>query len=406
MDISKLTIVDKAQISGEHFLNYSYTRYENQLIDLETISSGLDFFDFNLTGEETIPQRANKVAQLLDYLKDTPEVHEDDFVETFPYYENADELQEAMEYLLQLRYLLKEDDERLYELILNETYFRESLEFAEVGDYATFFNLVASDIELALYINYLTKIYQAVREQKISSAIPDFAELPIVTQRLIQKMDAGILSQQALRMMDLALARLEPEISAALAEDIENYLASSDKENILEIIDAMDEEELSQALDAMSDDEVADILTAMIDDLSNGDYGMYNYTFKIYPKGFGRQVYRIIQMAGNQSLEDLLVTFLDSMKFDFTHLYRFEVDGLSYERSEEYMDVLSELGSETTLDSLVLEENEVFEAVYDFGDNWQFIFKVQKMEQIEAEQDYCQTKVLKEKGYIEQYPEY
>lgn len=311
-----------------------------------------------------------------------------------------------MEDLLQFRFLLKEDDERLYELILNETDFRESLEFAEVGDYATFFNLVASDLELALYINYLTKIYQVVREQQISSAIPDFAELPIVTQRLIQKMDAGILSQQALRMMDLALARLEPEISEALAENIESYLAFSDKENILEIIDAMDEEELSQALDAMSDDDVADILTAMIDDLSNEDYGMYNYIFKIYPKGFGLQVYRIIQMAGNQSLEDLLVTFLDSMKFDFTHLYRFEVDGFSYERSEEYMDVFSELGSETTLDSLVLEENEVFEAVYDFGDNWQFIFKVQKMEQIEAEQDYCQTKVLKEKGYIEQYPEY
>ncbi|CAI3419422.1 hypothetical protein [Enterococcus cecorum] len=162
-----------------------------------------------------------------------------------------------------------------------------------------FFNLVASDIELALYINYLTKIYQAVREQQISSAIHDFDELPIVTQRLIQKMDAGILSQQALRMMDLALARLEPEISEALAENIESYLASSDKENILEIIDAMDEEELSQALDAMSDDDVDDILMAMIDDLSNEDYDMYNYIFKIYPKGFGRQVYRIIQMVGN-----------------------------------------------------------------------------------------------------------
>ncbi|MHC5190247.1 hypothetical protein ACYSNL_10895 [Enterococcus cecorum] len=46
----------------------------------------------------------------------------------------------------------------------------------------------------------------------------------------------------------------------------------------------------------------------------------------------------------------------------------------------------------------------MFEAVYDFGDNWQFIFKVQKMEQIEAEQDYWPTKVLKETGYIEQYP--
>ena len=288
------------------------------------------------------------MAQLLDYLKDTPEVQED--------------------------------------------------------DYATFFNLVASDLELALYTNYLTKIYQAVREQQISSAIPDFAELPIVTQRLIQKMDAGILSQQALRMMDLALARLEPEISEALAENIESYLAFSDKENILEIINAMDEEELSQALDAMSDDDVADILTAMIDDLSNEDYGMYNYIFKIHPKGFGRQVYRIIQMAGNQSLEDLLVTFLDSMKFDFTHLYRFEVDGLSYERSEEYMDVLSELGSETTLDSLVLEENEVFEAIYDFDADWRFVFKVQKMEEIKDEQDYWPTKVLKETGYIEQYP--
>ena len=206
-------------------------------------------------------------------------------------------------------------------------------------------------------------------------------------------------------MMDLALARLEPEISAALAENIENYLAFSDKENIPELIDAMDEEELSQTLDAMSDDDVDDILMAMIDDLSNEDYGMYNYIFKIYPKGFGRQVYRIIQMAGNHTLEDLLATFLDSMKFDFTHLYRFEVDGLSYERSEEYMDVFSELGSETTLDSLVLEENEVFEAIYDFDADWRFVFKVQKMEQIEAEQDYCQTKVLKEKGHIEQYPE-
>ena len=37
-----------------------------------------------------------------------------------------------MEDLLQFRFLLKEDDERFYELILNETDFRESLEFAEV----------------------------------------------------------------------------------------------------------------------------------------------------------------------------------------------------------------------------------------------------------------------------------
>ncbi|MDZ5440049.1 hypothetical protein U1329_05985 [Enterococcus cecorum] len=44
-------------------------------------------------------------------MKDTPEVQEDDFVETFPYYESAGELQETMEYLLQLRLLLKKDDE-------------------------------------------------------------------------------------------------------------------------------------------------------------------------------------------------------------------------------------------------------------------------------------------------------
>nr|WP_275061230.1 hypothetical protein [Enterococcus cecorum] len=131
---------------------------------------------------------------------------------------------------------------------------------------------------------------------------------------------------------------------------------------------------------------------------------MYNYVFKIYPKGFGRQVYRIIQMAGNHTLEDLLATFLDSMKFDFEHLYYFKVDAFSYERSEEYMDELSELGSETTLDSLVLEENQVFEAIYDFDADWRFVFKVQKMEEIKDEQDYWPTKVLKETGYIEQYP--
>ena len=51
------------------------------------------------------------MAQLLSSLKDTPEVQEDDFVETFQYYESAGELQETMEYLLQLRLLLKKDDE-------------------------------------------------------------------------------------------------------------------------------------------------------------------------------------------------------------------------------------------------------------------------------------------------------
>ena len=89
MNISKLTLEDKAQISGEFFLNHSFIRYENQLIDFDTLLSGFDFFDLELTGEETIPQRANKVAQLLSSLKDTPEVQEDDFVETFPYYESA-----------------------------------------------------------------------------------------------------------------------------------------------------------------------------------------------------------------------------------------------------------------------------------------------------------------------------
>lgn len=29
MNISKLTLEDKAQISGEYFLNYSFNRYEN-----------------------------------------------------------------------------------------------------------------------------------------------------------------------------------------------------------------------------------------------------------------------------------------------------------------------------------------------------------------------------------------
>ena len=48
----------------------------------------------------------------------------------------------------------------------------------------------------------------------------------------------------------------------------------------------------------------------------------------------------------------------------------------------------------------------MFECIYDFGDDWRFVFKVQKMEEIDNEEDYCPTKVLKETGYIEQYPEY
>ena len=129
------------------------------------------------------------------------------------------------------------------------------------------------------------------------------------------------------------------------------------------------------------------------------------YTLKVYPKGYGREIYRVMEISGQDTLDTLCEAIMASFDFTMEHLYEFCMDNRmyspnSYQRCPMYDDQPS---TNIKLDSLALEVKQKFSLHYDFGDDWMFTIGVQK---IEPEAKYAKPAVLKRKGVVEQYPEY
>ena len=57
---------------------------------------------------------------------------------------------------------------------------------------------------------------------------------------------------------------------------------------------------------------------------------MSRYTFKIYPAGRGREIYRIIKISGKDTLDTLCEFILRSFDFIHEHLYEFCMDNKMY----------------------------------------------------------------------------
>ena len=127
---------------------------------------------------------------------------------------------------------------------------------------------------------------------------------------------------------------------------------------------------------------------------------MNKYTFKIYPKGRGRTVYRVIETDGLNSLNDLCGDILNAFDFDHDHLYEFCMDNKMYSDGLHYS---YEESDEITIDDLKLTKSQNFSLHYDFGDDWMFVIHVNKIEPCDLSID---TKIIREKGTLEQYPYY
>lgn len=126
------------------------------------------------------------------------------------------------------------------------------------------------------------------------------------------------------------------------------------------------------------------------------------YTMKIYPQGNAREVYRVIEISGNENLDRLCEVILSSFEFDDEHLYEFCMDCRMYSHDSYQSD--PEAGESSTrikIDELGLAEKQKFALHYDFGDDWMFIINVQK---IAPEAENKASVLLKSKGSIEQYP--
>lgn len=125
------------------------------------------------------------------------------------------------------------------------------------------------------------------------------------------------------------------------------------------------------------------------------------YTLKIYPAGNGRNVYRVIEISGQDSLDKLCGVILDAYNFIDEHLYEFCMDNRMYsEYSYQSDPEFGQRSTRTHSDRLRLKEKQKFTLHYDFGDDWMFVIFVQKIVSVG---EYRNPEIVKSKGYIEQY---
>ena len=110
-------------------------------------------------------------------------------------------------------------------------------------------------------------------------------------------------------------------------------------------------------------------------------------------------VMRKIEIGGTSTLDDLCIAILNSVSFDYDHLYDFEIDGVVYERMK------SEIGSgkktNVKLYSTGIRKGSVFRLNYDYGDDWTFLITV---EDAIDEKGFIPVKVIESSGEVEQYP--
>jgi hypothetical protein len=126
------------------------------------------------------------------------------------------------------------------------------------------------------------------------------------------------------------------------------------------------------------------------------------YTFKVYPSGLGRDVYRVIEISGDKTLDDLCEFILETFDFIHEHLYEFCMDNRMYsEYSYEYDPQDDGPSTDIKIDKLELEKGQKFLFHYDYGDDWMFTINVQKIEETD---DRIKSTLIRAKGEVEQYP--
>ena len=122
----------------------------------------------------------------------------------------------------------------------------------------------------------------------------------------------------------------------------------------------------------------------------NLDDGMY------MPKN---EVRRSLEVPGSATLEDFCLAVLNSIDFDFDHLYSFYVNGREYAGAPLYAS-----GKErcrVKLYSLGLRKGDRLTLVYDYGDSWEFTITVSDV----LDGTGTGIKVTDSVGTVEQYPD-
>lgn len=128
------------------------------------------------------------------------------------------------------------------------------------------------------------------------------------------------------------------------------------------------------------------------------------YSIKVFPAGRGRDVYRNIEICGDETLDQLCKTILDAFDFIDEHLYEFCMDNRQHSTDAYYATMMEqEPSTDIALDELGLYNGQKFLLHYDFGDDW--IFHIRVLNIIEVKESF-EPRIIKSKGYISQYSDY
>ena len=126
------------------------------------------------------------------------------------------------------------------------------------------------------------------------------------------------------------------------------------------------------------------------------------YSIKVYPAGMGREVYRNIEICGDETLDRLCQIILEAFDFDDEHLYEFCMDNRMYSENSYQSDPEEDdAATDIALDKLKLNKGQKFSLHYDFGDDWMFTITVHKINEVE---ESFEPRIVKSKGQIQQYP--
>ena len=109
-------------------------------------------------------------------------------------------------------------------------------------------------------------------------------------------------------------------------------------------------------------------------------------------------VERVFEADGSADLRDLIYSLLNSLDFDFDHMYEFQV------RKERYTgSPMGAEGENPTFDELKLRKRSKLQLTYDFGDYWTFDIVV-----TERREGFVKhgVELVSSKGTVEQYPDF
>ena len=128
------------------------------------------------------------------------------------------------------------------------------------------------------------------------------------------------------------------------------------------------------------------------------------YKLKVYPAGMSREVYRVIEICGKETLDTLCAAIMDAFDFIHEHLYEFCMDNRMYsDFSYEYMPENPDRPSTNIrIDKIGLVKGQNFSLHYDYGVDWMFVIHVQSI--TETEESFM-PRLIKGKGKVDQYPD-